>query len=285
MPVPIFDSATHPTLTGDWLQFIVSDEGRGRWESLQLDRVNSIESLQTEMRAQDVKWAVAMGMGGVGSYDEKTYASAIRASRDRDYEIFPIAFAPLGRFSEQISAPDWVARAINLGYSGVKIHPRIAGIGLDSPSVHQLMEAAGAAGLPVFICTYLAGHDLNPEVETSNLWNLLAEHRTTKTILVHGGLTRLLDFAVMVKTLPNATLDLSYTLCKFEGSSLDLDLRYLAKNFDQRICIGSDSPEFTLAQMRTRFEWLVHGLDDAKIANIAYKNLLGVFMEARALRD
>jgi hypothetical protein len=72
-------------------------------------------------------------------------------------------------------------------------------------------------------------------------------------------------------------LDLSFTLCRYEGSSVDLDIRYLFQNFDQRICVGSDNPQFTLAQFRKRFDELSADLDPEKRMNAAHRNLLSVF--------
>jgi len=68
-------------------------------------------------------------------------------------------------------------------------------------------------------------------------------------------------------------LDLSFTLCKYEGSSIDLDIRYLFEKFDRRICIGSDSPEFDLSKLRQRFNQLTEGLDIVKKKNIGFQNL------------
>jgi hypothetical protein len=62
-------------------------------------------------------------------------------------------------------------------------------------------------------------------------------------------------------------------MCKYKGSSVDLDVRFLFENFDRRICIGSDSPEFSLDVMRERFDFFAHGLPGEKIRNIANLNL------------
>ena len=71
----------------------------------------------------------------------------------------------------------------------------------------------------------------------------------------------------------NVLLDLSFTLCRYERSSVDLDIRYLFQNFDQRVCLGSDNPQFSLAQFRRRFDELAAGLDRQKSSNVAHRNL------------
>ena len=40
-----------------------------------------------------------------------------------------------------------------------------------------------------------------------------------------------------------------------------------------RICVGSDSPEFSPQRLRRRFEHFAHGLSEEKAENVAHKNL------------
>ena len=63
---------------------------------------------------------------------------------------------------------------------------------------------------------------------------------------------------------PNVLLDLSNTLLRYQGSSLDRDIAWLFRSFDRRICIGSDYPDYEPGQLRARFEqamaWAEEGL-------------------------
>ena len=74
--------------------------------------------------------------------------------------------------------------------------------------------------------------------------------------------------------LNNTLLDLSLTLCKYAGSSLDMDIQFLFKSFDRRVCIGSDHPEIRLSQVRERFNHFAANTAKEKAENIAYKNIL-----------
>jgi hypothetical protein len=96
-------------------------------------------------------------------------------------------------------------------------------------------------------------------------------------ILMHGGDVNLLGLMEIIRPYQNILLDLSFTLCRYEGSSVDLDMRYLFKNFDQRICVGSDNPQYSLADLRRRFEELTTGVDLEKRLNAAHRNLLAIF--------
>src|SRR5690606_18076936 len=94
-----------------------------------------------------------------------------------------------------------------------------------------------------------------------------------RILIMHGGVHELLRYSELVRTCPNLLLDLSFTLLKYQGSSLDLDIMYLFRKLDQRICIGSDYPDFSPSQLRQRLAALCQGVSKSKLNNIFYKNL------------
>ena len=94
---------------------------------------------------------------------------------------------------------------------------------------------------------------------------------------MHGGTHEVLRFSELVRFNKNLLLDLSLTICKYRGSSLDMDIKYLFNQFDQRICIGTDYPEFSHVEVRNRFEHFSKGLTKIKKENIAFKNLENFF--------
>ena len=91
---------------------------------------------------------------------------------------------------------------------------------------------------------------------------------------MHSGTVRLLEMIEIARSYKNILLDLSFTLCKFENSSIDLDIKFACNTFDQRICIGSDYPEFSFKKLRERFEFFTNDLSIEKSENIGYKNIL-----------
>lgn len=82
-------------------------------------------------------------------------------------------------------------------------------------------------------------------------------------------------YAELVRFNPNLLLDLSMTICKYAGRSLDQDIGFLFRSFDRRICIGSDHPEWSHAALRARFDAFREGLSQEKRENVAYRNILG----------
>jgi len=71
----------------------------------------------------------------------------------------------------------------------------------------------------------------------------------------------------------NLLLDLSMTIMKYEGSSIDLDIQYLFKHFDKRICIGTDHPEYSPKELEKRFIYFSKDISDEKKRNIAFLNI------------
>ena len=75
------------------------------------------------------------------------------------------------------------------------------------------------------------------------------------------------------------TLDLSMTILKYDGSSVDNDISFLFENFDRRICIGSDYPEWNFGKLEKKLKKLGDSLSYEKLKNIYYgnvENILGL---------
>ena len=91
-----------------------------------------------------------------------------------------------------------------------------------------------------------------------------------------GG-AHLLGMFEMVRMHEHLLLDLSFTLLRYAGSSLDLDIRFLCEALDQRLTVGSDFPEYTPADALARIVELSKGLALSKCENILFRNLEKLF--------
>ena len=256
--IPLFDSLTHPTLYGTWIGATPCN--------------NTLRELEAEMVANNVEWAFAVGMKDIGGYAVEAYADYIRSASQK---VFPIAYYD---FNESDTGREIVSKLENIsrcGYSGIKLHPGFSGIDLRSEGLREVLGEAGSRKLPVLLCTFLHRQTYHGiPCSYLDFGPLLAGlPQTSKIILIHGGDVNLLALMEISRPYRNVLLDLSFTLCRYEGSSVDLDIRYLFRHYDQRICVGSDNPQFSLAQLRRRFDELAAGVDREKALNAAHRNL------------
>jgi predicted TIM-barrel fold metal-dependent hydrolase len=254
--IPLFDSLTHPTISGT-LNGLLS----------------TFDSTYSGMKETGFKWACAVGLEGVEKYDHNLYIKECRKYK---------CFIPIAGLNPKQKVDDLEKEIITLsklGFKGIKIHPRNSNIGLDFDTLPDILRFANESNLVVFLCTYShANLERYPESDPLySLVKLLKSSKDTKVLLLHGGDVNLLRYAELVKRSPNVVLDLSFTIMKYQGSSLDLDIKYLFKNLDRRICLGTDHPEFSHKILRERFEDLTQDLLIEKKENIGYKNLINFF--------
>ncbi|MEZ4884813.1 MAG: amidohydrolase family protein [Chitinophagales bacterium] len=254
--IPLFDSLAHPTLTAKWL------------DKKSIDA--SFEALQKSMTDVNFKAACAIGMANIEGYEHGAFLKQC----DKYANLIPIAgFQP--------PATPFIAKELAeiaaMGFKGIKIHPRFSNLNLvgHEPILVKTLQEAAKQNLVVFWCTYMHTHLKNYPSQDPfyGLVNILKQSLDTKVVLVHGGDIQILKYAELVRFNGNLLLDLSLTLQKYSNSSVDVDLQFLFQHFDQRICIGSDFPEYTLQHTRQRFEHFAAGVPLQKQENIAWRNL------------
>ena len=248
--IPIFDCLTHPSLDGDWIH--------PRWNGL-----NSFEGLRKRMSSADVRWAFAVSMGTVDGWNVAVYPSECAQPGPK---LFPVAYL-------DPATPPNFKDLCEQGFVGVKIHPRKGRIRFDDKRLLDWISAAQEAGLVVLLCTYPFGDLAGIPGGLEDLQNLLVATSDCKIILLHSGAVRLREVMELSRPFKSTLLDLSFTLCEYEGSSVDEDLRFVMKRHGHRVCVGSDSPEFSPDDLRRRFDMLTEGLDQEICENIAHRNL------------
>jgi len=251
--IPIFDTLAHPTLTGSWLR-----SGKDA----------SFDTLVASLEGAGYLGAAAVGIWGVEDYADEAFIQNCRRHR----RLVPIAgFNPVhtGSIAHEMQ------RLRALGYRAIKVHPRFTGLELASPTLGQIFASAAEHELLIFFCTYQhCGIEGYPSEDPFySLVRALKAAPKAKVVLLHGGDVQLLRYAELVRFNANLILDLSLTIMKYAGSSLDADLSFLFQKFDGRICIGSDHPEYSHQQLRSRFEDLASGIGRGKAEDIAFRNI------------
>lgn len=257
--IPIFDSLTHPSLDGTW------PLGKRSID-------NSFKFISAELADAGVHWAWAVSMGEHSAYDVERYVGACATTAS--VQLLPAAYADLNRLGSRTNIVGWLEGIRERGFRGVKFHPRLGRYDFAHPLLAHAINECAARGMLPFLCSYFYSADpacLGLTVD--NLRRLLIDTAESRIVLLHGGGVRLLEISEMTRSFRNVLLDLSFTLCEYEGSSVDLDLAYVLERCSDRICIGSDSPEFSPKRMRGRFETLTGAFSPKHREKIAFRNL------------
>jgi predicted TIM-barrel fold metal-dependent hydrolase len=254
--IPLFDSLAHPTVSGRWESRLFSAPHDAR-----------VETLIASMRAAGFRRACAVGMAGVGGYEHEAFAALCRPFP----ELVPFAgIDPMA--ADPLRELDTVRE---LGFRGIKLHPRLSGFALDDDAFVATLAGARDRDLVVMLCTYL--HAPIPAYPSEDplyaLARALKRAPGVRIVLLHGGDVDLLRWAQLARHDEHLLLDLSFTMMKYRGSSIDADLRYLFGAFHRRVCIGVDHPEYGHDAVRVRFEELAAGLGDEPRRDVAYRSL------------
>ena len=257
--IPIWDTLSHPTIDGNWL-------------NPRYDGQSKIEDIIAQMEANNIKGAFAVGMKGIGGYEETEYLEMIQ---EKGRNLFcPIAFF----YFKEYQLDEINRRLIEIkkaGYCGVKLHPRFAEFLLTDERLAYIIDKANELDLLVLLCTFFySNHQSMLSNNIERLGDLLMKIKPeSDIILLHGGLTRVLETMEMVRFFPNAVLDLSLTFCKYAGTHLDSDFDYIFKWFDRRTTIGTDYPEINYKQLRDRFDFFASKTSVEKATNIGCLNI------------
>ena len=256
--IPLFDSLAHPSLDGSWIN--------PRWSGQ-----NSFPQVIEAMKEANVRWAWAVSMGTRDGYDVDQY---VQQCAKAEVRMFPAAFMNVSEFSSLAAAEDWLVARNHQGFLGVKLHPRLGRFDFQHPFLPSIIGTANRLGLIPLLCTYFySAHPACRTLSMHTLRELLCMVPDQKLILLHGGLMHVLEMSEMTRHFKNTLLDLSFTLCEFAGTSVDLDLRYVMDRCQGRTCLGSDSPEFQPSRVRERFEELTRGFSLEHREKLAFRNM------------
>ncbi|NNF60403.1 MAG: amidohydrolase family protein [Gammaproteobacteria bacterium] len=163
------------------------------------------------------------------------------------------------------------------GFPGIKLHPRLNEYDPLDPCCLETIEYAGQAGLIVFLDTLFRQKGRVTAYAPDVVDRIVNDCNPQRLVLLHGGASSLLDMFEMVRMHENLILDLSFTLMRYAGSSLDQDLAFVCRELDQRVVVGSDYPEYLPSDARQRIGTLMDGLPLAKRENVLYANLERLF--------
>jgi predicted TIM-barrel fold metal-dependent hydrolase len=242
---PLFDANAHPALAPD-------------------GSTENFSTLKALLDEAGFRGACAVGLPAKNGFALQPYLDGASAH----------GFFPVAAWNITPDARKQIADLARLGYRAIKTHPRLSGLSVRDPGFVDVLRAAAETGMTVFHCCYQFSADARHPVDPlPALMDAVAGAPGLRMVLLHGGTVELLRYAEAIRANRNLLLDLSFTLNRYDGSSLDQDIGFLFRTFDQRICIGSDYPDYAPAQVRARFEYFAAGLAQDKRDNIGWRNI------------
>lgn len=131
-----------------------------------------------------------------------------------------------------------------LGFIGLKLHPRLQEFEVDHALTIELVKEAGKLGIPVLFDAFPDGTHLMQGFSPLKYAKLAKECHQTKIIWAHMGGHYVLDFLMLAKRLPNVYMDISYSLLYYQTSSVVDDIVYALRSLKfERVFYGSDYPD------------------------------------------
>jgi predicted TIM-barrel fold metal-dependent hydrolase len=242
----------------------------GRWFDTGHDA--SLGRLLAELDAAGVDRAVLTGLSGATSTKD-----VLALCAEADGRLLPVGpFDPSAHPSPAQACAHARRELSGRGLLGVKLHPRLGGYDvLDDRVLAFLDDLATWPEQPaVWICTFLHVPGMRPRSgPVEALCEIVGRHPDVQFVLAHGGGPDLLRLAAAVRAAPNALLDVSFTINRYHGSSVQLDLAHLLTTFENRLVFGSDFPEVEPRRARALLEELVTEAEPDALSKVLGGNL------------
>ena len=243
----------------------------GNWIHNKSKIICTPENLSKELKKNYFKGAVVTGIYSILDYDHEKFINSLKPFKN----LFPIAGFNPNLISSKIKIHNQLKKLKEMGYYGIKIHPRFDHFDPLSKRMFNTISSCVDLNFPIYFCTYFDQKEkfLLDYTAIEVVKKFLKYSSDIKLVLAHGGTVNLMEFSELCRFNDNLLLDLSLTIMKYENSSIDNDIRFLFKNLDEKICIGSDFPEYSHKKLNQRIKYFSKGINDHKIKNIAFRNI------------
>lgn len=137
----------------------------------------------------------------------------------------------------------------NLGFIGLKLHPRLQKFDTDDAEAVRLVQFAGEMNIPVLIDAFPDGTHLMSGFSPLKYASLVKQSPNTRVIVAHMGGHHVLDMMMLAKRLPNMYFDISYSLLYYQGSSVPDSMVYAIRSMkNSRVFYGSDYPDRSIGK-------------------------------------
>jgi uncharacterized protein len=236
------------------------------------DATQAAAQLDSELAASGVSRAVVLHLQSQ-PWSAKEFASAIAP--------YPRLRGFININPAEADAEQKLRRGIEeLGFIGLKLHPRLQCFDVNGAESWQLVSLAGEMGVPVLIDAFPDGDWLMMGFDSVHFASLAKKCPRTRIIIGHFGGHHCIDFMMIAKRVPNIWFDLSYSLLYYRGSSVVANLLYCCRSMNfRRIFFGSDYPDRPVADaLQLSMEVLAaHGLEEPQFEALLWRNAAEFF--------
>lgn len=260
--IKIFDSLTHIKEDGSWYDTDIN---------------SSMDRLLEQFDSSNLSKSLLVGMPG------DNHEFLIDIAKKYNNRFIPISAIEFDNDASKEKLEKKILRLKTAGFKGIKIHPRLLKTNLNDDRISESISLANKHDIVSLVCTVHRHPSLPLKRPLSDaIHELCLRNSESKIILLHGGYYDLLATSEHIRNFENVLLDLSATIMRFKDTHIMQDIVYLFKSFDKRMCIGSDFPEFTIADVVNVVENHIlkqHDIDEEKVKNIFFNNLNFFFGE------
>lgn len=232
----------------------------GKWFNSNLDA--SYERIVDVVDDAGIARAVLLAMPGVCT--NRVFGSE-KIDRSRFWCFGNLDFSRLEYSLDEIN---------ELKLDGVKVHPRIQNVGIDTLLEMDFLYQLEESELPLMICGWQQSSTVPIEtLSPLHIDRLAKKHPKLPIIFSHMGGYRFWDALTVARANPRVHLDCSYYLQAFQGTSLETDFYAALKTIDRKVIYGSDFPEVPVKSYLENFIQMIDGIEEVKLANIFTRNI------------
>lgn len=259
----IIDANTHPTPHGKWFQTALDA---------------SAETLVADMKQCGVNAALVVPICNTLSTQEAKQAASEFPSR----LVAAYTFNPADYTSPEKAIAEFNSTIAKYPFGMIKFHNRLGKYHPNDERFLAVLKANDQLQKPhvVGVCGLLNDRSVEHAIDPAIYFFGLAQQiKNTKLIIMHGGGSDLMRIVETCRDLHHVFFDLSMTISRYRGSSVEADIKWLCQRFDRRLIWGSDFPE-TLPSVALRDMLEVAGdIALEKMNNILGNNILSLLGE------
>lgn len=176
------------------------------------------------------------------------------------------------------SALDEIQRGHELGFQGLKLHPRIQRYRPDDAACVAVVRRAGDLGMPVLLDCFPDGDWLMAGLSVLQYAMLARAAPETKIIVAHAAGHHCLDLLMLAKRVKNLWFDISYSLLYYKSPVIDSIFYAMESMRYERVLFGTDYPDRPLkASVESSLELLNRfGVVGEKKDKILWENALAL---------